>query len=94
MASTILGICNALATKMTTRAAVPNIRKCGYSDKEWTYQTQHTTEDCKCNFEQAADTMLGIIRRGGIPIMSWKEGQLRVVKFNCLKMRYVTVSYV
>jgi hypothetical protein len=68
-------------------------RKCEYSNKEWKYETRHTTEDCKCNFEQAPDTTLDIIRRGGLPIMSWTEGKLRVVNFDSAKMRYVAISH-
>jgi hypothetical protein len=69
-------------------------QRCGYSNKEWKYKTRHTTEDCKCEFEQTPDNTLDIIRSGGIPIMSWVDGKLRAVKFDSAKMRYVAISHV
>jgi len=69
-------------------------RHCGYSNKEWKYETKHTTEDCNCDLESAPDETLDIIRSGGIPIISWEGEKLKVVKFDPEKMRYVALSHV
>jgi hypothetical protein len=69
-------------------------QKCGYKNKNWEYETRHTTESCKCDFIKVPDNTLDIIRSDGISIMSFVNGQLRATKYDPEKTRYVAISHV
>ena len=69
-------------------------QKCGYKNKNWTYETQHTKECRGCDFIKAPDNTVDIIRSGGTPIMSFVHGELRAIKYDLGKTRYVAISHV
>jgi hypothetical protein len=69
-------------------------QNCGYSDTNYKYETRHAQPGCQCDFIEMPSNTVDIIRSGGIPIMSFMQGQLRAVKHIAKKTRYTAISHV
>ncbi|KAI1372321.1 hypothetical protein F4677DRAFT_432548 [Hypoxylon crocopeplum] len=69
-------------------------QKCGYKNKHWVYETQHTKECRGCDFIQAPENTVDIIQNRGTPIMSFSDGKLRATRYELGKTRYIAISHV
>lgn len=69
-------------------------QNCGYSDDNFKYETRHAQPGCKCDSIEIPSDTVDIIRSGGIPIMSFTQGQLRAIKHESRKTRYTAISHV
>ena len=67
---------------------------CWYKDTDWKYQTRHAADGCDCEFISFPSSILDFIHKGGIPIVSWKGGEIQVTQYDAQTMRYVAISHV
>lgn len=61
------------------------------------YVTRHVTDTCQCEFVPAPEEVKELVKANEIPVVSWKDGSLSVVKFDrqaVPKMKYVAISHV
>lgn len=61
------------------------------------YVTKHVADDCHCENIMAPSKIMDIIgsEDGGIPILSWRNDELCVVKYDAeAKTKYVAISHV
>lgn len=58
------------------------------------YRVAHVSEPCRCEFWDMPSSSIDVIRKGGIPLISWSDHEgLRVVEYQ-ENMPYVAISHV